>query len=77
MPRKRSRKKPQRNDFMAKRLQVCRNCRRFTHEKACEVCKSTNLSTSWKGLVVITDVNSEMAKILNIIEPGRYAIYVE
>lgn len=61
---------------MAKRLQVCRNCRRFTNEKACEVCKSTNLSTSWKGLVVITDVNSEMAKMLNITEPGRYAIYV-
>ncbi|MBU5537097.1 MAG: transcription elongation factor subunit Spt4 [Candidatus Aenigmatarchaeota archaeon] len=61
---------------MVKRLQVCRNCRRFTNEKACEVCKSTNLSTSWKGLVVITDVNSEMAKALNIKEPGRYAIYV-
>jgi DNA-directed RNA polymerase subunit E" len=61
---------------MAKRLQVCRNCRRFTHEKVCDACKSTNLSTSWKGLVVITDANSEIAKVLNISEPGRYAIYV-
>ena len=61
---------------MAKRLQVCRNCRRFTNEKACEVCKSTNLSTSWKGIVVITNVNSEAAKMLNIAELGKYAIYV-
>jgi DNA-directed RNA polymerase subunit E" len=61
---------------MAKKTQVCRNCRRFTSDKICPVCKSTNLSTSWKGLVVIIDANSEMAKILNISEPGRYAIYV-
>ncbi|MBI2545194.1 MAG: transcription elongation factor Spt4 [Candidatus Aenigmarchaeota archaeon] len=61
---------------MAKRLQVCRNCKRFTTERVCPSCKSTNLSTSWKGVVVITDVESETAKMLNIIEPGRYALYV-
>ncbi|MBI2543139.1 MAG: hypothetical protein HYW24_03065 [Candidatus Aenigmarchaeota archaeon] len=62
--------------IMAKRLQVCRNCRRFTTDKSCPVCKSTNLSTSWKGLVVIMDANSEVAKTLNITEAGRYALYV-
>jgi len=61
---------------MAKRLQVCRNCRRFTTEKACPVCKSTNLSTSWKGLVVILNPESEIAKVLNINEEGKYALYV-
>lgn len=61
---------------MVKKTQVCRNCRRFTTERACPVCKSTNLSTSWKGLVVVNDVNSEVAKMLNITEPGRYALYV-
>jgi RNA polymerase subunit RPABC4/transcription elongation factor Spt4 len=61
---------------MVKKAQVCRNCRRFTIEAACHVCKSTNLSTSWKGLVVINDINSELAKILNVPEPGRYALYV-
>lgn len=61
---------------MARKTQVCRNCRRFTSDKVCPVCKSTNLSTSWKGLVVILDANSEMAKVLNISELGRYAIYV-
>ena len=61
---------------MAKRLQVCRNCRRFTNEKVCEVCKSTNLSTSWKGMVVIMDANSEVAKLLNVTQPGKYALFV-
>ena len=61
---------------MAKRVQVCRNCKRFTTEKSCPTCQSTNLSTSWKGLVVITDASSEVAKKLNITEKGRYALYV-
>jgi DNA-directed RNA polymerase subunit E" len=61
---------------MAKRIQVCRNCRRFTTEKVCPSCKSTNLSTSWKGMVIILDEKSEVAKALNISETGKYALYV-
>lgn len=61
---------------MAKKAQVCRNCRRFTNESTCPVCKSSNLSTSWKGLIIINDVNSELGKMLNVAEPGRYALYV-
>ncbi|MFH8086826.1 MAG: transcription elongation factor subunit Spt4 [Candidatus Aenigmatarchaeota archaeon] len=61
---------------MAKRLQVCRNCRRFTTEQACPYCKSTNLSTSWKGLVIILSPESEVAKILKVSEAGKYALYV-
>ncbi len=61
---------------MAKRLQVCRNCRRFTTEQSCPYCKSTNLSTSWKGLVIILNPESEVAKILKVDEAGKYALYV-
>lgn len=61
---------------MARKTQVCRNCKRFTTSKECPVCKSTNLSTSWKGLVIIVNPESEIAKILNINEPGKYALYV-
>jgi RNA polymerase subunit RPABC4/transcription elongation factor Spt4 len=61
---------------MAKRIQVCRNCKRFTTEKVCPSCKSTNLSTSWKGMVIILNASSEVAKALNISEPGKYALYV-
>jgi len=61
---------------MARRKQACRNCRRFTTEKVCPVCKSTNLSTSWKGMIIIVDTESEMAKMLQITEPGKYALFV-
>ena len=62
---------------MTKRQYVCRNCRRFTTEKECPICKSTDLSASWKGLVVINDPNeSEIAKSLGIEAPGRYALFV-
>jgi len=49
---------------------------RFTNERICPTCKSSNLSGSWKGVVVINNVNSEVAKLLGIIEPGKYALYV-
>jgi RNA polymerase subunit RPABC4/transcription elongation factor Spt4 len=61
---------------MAKRKQVCRNCRRFTTGKVCSACKSTNLSTSWKGVAAIINVDSEVAKALKVDEPGKYALYV-
>jgi len=61
---------------MARKNQVCRNCRRFTTESVCPYCKSTNLSASWKGMVVIIDANSEIAKVLKVAESGKYALYV-
>lgn len=61
---------------MAKKNQVCRNCKSFTNESICPVCKSTNLSASWKGVVVIIDTNGEIAKMINAKEPGKYALYV-
>lgn len=61
---------------MVRKTQVCRNCKKFTTDKICPTCKSTNMSSSWKGVVVINDVESEVAKKLNIVEPGKYALYV-
>jgi DNA-directed RNA polymerase subunit E" len=61
---------------MARRNRVCRNCKRFTTESVCPSCKSNNLSSTWKGQVIIVDPSSEVAKILGITEPGKYALYV-
>lgn len=61
---------------MARKTQVCRNCRRFTTESVCPSCKSTNLSASWKGMVFIINTESEIAKVLKVNEPGKYALYV-
>ncbi|HLC59666.1 MAG TPA: transcription elongation factor subunit Spt4 [archaeon] len=62
---------------MVKRMKVCRNCKRFTDEKMCPNCKSNDLSPSWKGMVIILNSeNSEISKVLNTTEKGKYAIYV-
>ncbi len=61
---------------MTKRLMVCRNCKRFTYEKKCPHCGSGDLSTTWKGLVIILNPESEIAKALKIDEKGKYALYV-
>ncbi len=62
---------------MAKKNKVCRNCKRFTIEKACPICKSNNMSVTWKGIVFILNTEGEVARKLNINEEGKYALYVE
>ncbi|MCD6226854.1 MAG: hypothetical protein J7J93_03655 [Candidatus Aenigmarchaeota archaeon] len=63
---------------MTKRQYVCRECKMFTTEKRCPNCGSTNLSASWKGLVIINKVeDSEIAKELGIDTPGKYALFVD
>jgi DNA-directed RNA polymerase subunit E" len=59
-----------------KRLQACRKCKRLTIEKVCSYCGSTDMTTSWKGSLIILDLESEIAKMLDIKEKGRYALYV-
>jgi RNA polymerase subunit RPABC4/transcription elongation factor Spt4 len=61
---------------MVRGLQACRNCRMFTTENVCPNCKSTNLSGSWKGMVIILEPDSELAKALGVETPGKYALYV-
>ena len=62
---------------MVKKLKACRNCRYLTEEKICPKCKSTTLSTIWKGVAIIINKDSEIAKALNIGEEGVYATYIE
>lgn len=62
---------------MVRRHYVCRECKRFTMEKECPICKTKNLSASWKGLVIISDPNnSEIAKALGLEIAGKYALFV-
>ncbi len=61
---------------MAKR-KACRNCHVITTKSHCPICKSTNLTDSFSGLVLIFDPETSMiAKKLNIQEPGEYALQV-
>jgi len=44
----------------------------------CENCGSTDLATQYSGIiVVISPEHSEVAKLLGISKPGRYALKIE
>ncbi len=54
---------------------VCKSCKIFVKGSECPLCKSTELTTSWKGRVIIVDPNkSEVAKKMGITVKGEYAI---
>jgi DNA-directed RNA polymerase subunit E" len=56
---------------------ACRSCRALTTEKHCPRCGSTELTVNWTGLIVIFNPEkSELAKMLGITAPGRYAAKV-
>jgi len=56
---------------------ACRECHRIATGAICPRCKTASLSDDFSGLVVILDPEeSEMAKVMNINEKGRYALRV-
>ena len=55
---------------------ACKQCKRIVKGNVCEVCKSTEITTSFLGTIVIFDVDSEIAKKMGITAPGTYAIKV-
>ncbi|MCS6784029.1 MAG: transcription elongation factor subunit Spt4 [Candidatus Caldarchaeum sp.] len=63
---------------MSGKPRACRNCKRIVVGKSCDVCGSTNLSSSFSGLLLILDVEkSRIAKELGIRKSGRYAVKVD
>lgn len=57
---------------------ACRECRRIVTENKCDNCGSANLSSQFSGLVIILNPEaSELARMLGITRPGRYALKVE
>ena len=62
---------------MPKTLKACRNCKGLTYGRECPICKSTNLTTNWKGYIrIISPEKSEVAKILEINIKGRFALNI-
>jgi len=56
---------------------ACKLCQRIIKGNICPACKTTELSKNWKGILVVVDVNSEIAKVAGITAPGKYAIKVK
>ncbi|MEM5778424.1 MAG: transcription elongation factor subunit Spt4 [Candidatus Aenigmatarchaeota archaeon] len=56
---------------------ACKNCRRLVKGNLCPICKTSELTNNWKGVLVIFDANSEIAKEAGITSPGKYAIRIK
>ena len=58
---------------MAREL-ACRKCRAITIGKVCSICKSSDLTRDWSGIILIVQPeNSQVAKTLEITQKGKYA----
>ena len=61
---------------MVKEL-ACRKCKCVTTSKICPVCKSSDLTPYWEGIVVVANPEeSRIAKTLKITVKGKYALKV-
>ncbi len=56
--------------------QACKICRRIVKGNMCPVCKSNEITKNWKGVLVVFDTESQIAKESGITAPGKYAIKV-
>ncbi|MEM4318374.1 MAG: transcription elongation factor subunit Spt4 [Candidatus Pacearchaeota archaeon] len=55
---------------------ACKKCKKvYDNLEVCPECNE-KLIQSWKGLLIITDPESEIAKKLGIKNPGKYAILI-
>ncbi|HEX9317779.1 MAG TPA: transcription elongation factor subunit Spt4 [Nitrososphaeraceae archaeon] len=56
---------------------ACKKCKALTTGKVCPVCKSTELSSDWSGIVLIFDAKKSLiASTLQISSPHKYALKV-
>jgi DNA-directed RNA polymerase subunit E" len=56
---------------------ACKSCRRLLKGNLCPACKSSELSSNWKGVLVVFDANSEIAKEAGITAVGKYAVRIK
>jgi len=59
------------------REMACRKCKFVTTGKVCPVCKSSDLTPDWEGVVLVVEpTNSQIARTLGISKKGKYALRV-
>ena len=59
------------------REMACRKCKFVSIGKVCSVCKSSDITPDWNGIVLVVDpANSQIARTLGITEKGKYALRV-
>lgn len=56
---------------------ACRTCKVITDENVCPICKGTELSDDYSGLLIVLDPeNSLLAEKLEAKEAGSYALKI-
>ncbi|NOJ28394.1 MAG: transcription elongation factor Spt4 [Nitrososphaera sp.] len=56
---------------------ACRKCKAVTTGKVCPVCKSSDLSPDWSGIILVFDTEKSLvAKTLEVKTPSKYALKV-
>ena len=58
-------------------MRACRHCKNINDEAVCPVCKNTEFSDDYSGLLVVVDPeNSILAEKLNTKAQGNYALKI-
>ena len=56
---------------------ACKKCKALTIGKVCPVCKSSDLSPDWSGIILVFNPSqSQIASTLEITIPYKYALKV-
>jgi DNA-directed RNA polymerase subunit E" len=56
---------------------ACRVCKIITEDPSCPICRGTDLSDDYSGLlVVVKPEGSQLAQKMGIKEAGRYALKI-
>jgi DNA-directed RNA polymerase subunit E" len=56
---------------------ACRKCKIITEENACPICRSTDMSDDYSGILVVIDPEgSQLAEKMEIKREGRYALRI-
>lgn len=56
---------------------ACEKCHRIVEGDVCPVCGDSHLSEEWRGFVIIFEPeNSQIAELMGVDTPGRYALRV-
>ncbi len=58
-------------------MRACRSCKNISDEPVCPVCKGTEFSDDFSGLLIVLDPeNSLLAEKLDTKESGTYALKI-
>ena len=56
---------------------ACKSCKRLLKGNLCPACKNSELTSNWKGVLVVFNAESEIAKEAGVTAAGKYAVRIK